>query len=132
TYTPSLWGTRNIVATNNSGLTNPTAFAFVSEIQTGSSGTAPSGNQTPDLGGFDFFTNGAWWQALGSPQTGVAVAPNSSALIAAFGSGNLGMDFCTTTANGGNSMYEQPYNVVAGNQPLVPLSVWEYPSPDDP
>jgi hypothetical protein len=132
TYTPTLYDVRNIVTTNNGNLSNPAPFAFISEVQLGSSGTAPSGNQAPDLGGFDFFANGAWWQALGSPASDYGVAPNSAALLSGFGSGDLRIDWSTTTANGGNSLYGMPYNVVPGTQPLVPIELGEYASESDP
>ena len=130
TYTPSLWGTRNIATTNSGGLTNPAAFAFVSKVQLGSSGAAPSGNQTPNLGGFSFFTNGTWWQELGRNIVNDAVSPNSAALISGFGSGTLRIDWSTTTANGGNSLYGMPYDVVPGNQPLVPIELTDYAPPE--
>jgi len=132
TYTPTLYDVRNIVMTNNGNLSNPAPFAFISEVQLGSSGTAPSGDQTPDLGGFDFFTNGAWWQALGSPASDYGVAPNSASLISGFGSENLYIDWSTTTANGGNSGYGMPYNVVSGTQPLVPIELAGYAGESDP
>jgi hypothetical protein len=72
------------------------------------------------------------WQELGRTVTSDAVAPNSSSLLAPQGSGTLGMDSSTKTANGGNSMYEALINVVPGSQPLVPLSIWEYTTPVDP
>ena len=133
TYTPTLYDVRNIVTTNNGNLSNPAPFAFISEVQLGSSGTAPSGNQAPDLGGFDFFANGAWWQAIGSPASDYGVAPNSAALLSGFGSGDLRIDWSTTTANGGNSIYGMPYNVVPGNQALLPVTfLGAYASEGDP
>ena len=133
TYTPTLYDVRNIVTTNNGNLSNPAPFAFISEVQLGSSGTAPSGNQAPDLGGFDFFANGAWWQAIGSPASDYGVAPNSAALLSGFGSGDIRIDWSTTTANGGNSMYGMPYNVVPGNQALLPVTfLGAYASESDP
>ncbi len=47
TYTPRLYDQRDIVTTNNGGMTDPTAVTFVSDVQLGSSGTAPSGDQAP-------------------------------------------------------------------------------------
>ena len=102
------------------------------DVQLGSSGTAPSGNQTPDLGGFSFFANGAWWQAIGSPASNYGVAPNSSSSISGFGTGNVRIDWSTTTANRGTSIYGMPYNVVPGNQPLVPIEIGEYATESDP
>jgi PKD repeat protein len=131
TYTPQLYGPRNITFSNNGGLVDATPLAFLSEVQVGSSGTAPSGNQAPDLGGFDFFTNGAWWQAIGSPASNYSVAPNSAQLLSGFGSGGMRIDFSTTTANGGDSLYGIAYNVVPGTQPMVPVEVYEYPSQSD-
>ncbi len=132
TYTPTLYDARNIATTNNGNLSDPAPLAFLSEVQLGSSGTAASGNQTPDLGGFDFFTNGAWWQALGSPASDYGVDPNSAALVSGFGDLNMQIDWSTTTANGGNSLYGMPYNVVPGTQPLVPIEVALYPTESDP
>ena len=119
TYTPTLYDQRNIVVTNNGNLTNSAPFAFLSEVQLGSSGTAPSGDVSPDLGGYNFFADGAWWEALGSSASDYGIAPNSAALMSGFGSDTLQI-FLTTTANGGNSLYGLPYNVVPANQPLVP------------
>ena len=108
------------------------AISTATKVQLGSSGTADSGNQAPDLGGFNFFANGAWWQAIGSPASDYGVAPNSAALLSGFGSGHLRIDWSTTTANGGNSLYGMPYNVVPGTQPLVPLELGSYASESDP
>jgi PKD repeat protein len=132
TYTPQLYDVRNIATTNNENLTDPAPTAFVSEVQLGSSGTAPSGNQAPDLGGFGFFVNGAWWQAIGSPASNYGIDPNSGSLISDFGSANVRVDFSTTTANGGNSMYGMPINVVPGNQSLLPVTLGAYASESDP
>ena len=132
TYTPTLSGARNIVMANNGKLTNPAPTPYVSEVQLGSSGTAPSGDQSPNLGGLDFFTDGAWWEALGSPASGYGVAPNSATLMSGFGTQKLQIEFSTTTANGGNSLYGQPYNVVPGNQPLVPIELGVYANESDP
>jgi hypothetical protein len=132
TYTPTLWGARTIVTTNNGGLTNPAPLSFLSEVQLGSSGTAPSGNRGPDLGGFNFFTTGAWWQELGRSVLSDPVAPNSAALLAGFGSQDLHVDWDTTTANGGNSMYGTPYNVVPGNQVMLPVTLGAYADESDP
>jgi PKD repeat protein len=123
TYTPRLYDARHIVFTNGGELTDPAPLAFLSEVQLGSSGTANSGNQAPDLGGFDFFTDGAWWQAIGSPASDYGIAPNSSSLISGFGAATLRLVVQTTTANGGNSLVGLPYNVVPGNQLLVPVEL---------
>ena len=98
----------------------------------GSSGTATSGNQTPDLGGYDFFANGAWWQAIGSPASEYGIDPNSASLVSAFGTDNIQVDFSTTTANGGDSIYGIPYNVVPANQPLVPIELGIYANQSSP
>ena len=133
TYTPTLYDVRNIVTTNNGNLSDPTPFAFVSDVQLGSSGMAPAGNTTPDLGGFNFFTTGPFWQALGAAVTNDAVAPNSSELISSFGpSAHLQISWFGSTADGGNSIYGEPFNVVSGNQPLLPLTLGEYASESDP
>jgi PKD repeat protein len=132
TYSAARWGTRNIATTNNDGMPDPTPSAFVSKIQLGSSGTAPSGNQAPDLGGFDFFANGAWWQELGRTVVSDPVAPNSASLTAGFGSGDIRIDWSTTTANGGNSIYGIPFTVVSGNAPLDPISLTTYAAESDP
>ena len=133
TYTPTLYDVRNIVTTNNGNLSDPTPFAFVSDVQLGSSGMAPAGNTTPDLGGFNFFTTGPFWQAPGAAVTNDAVAPNSSELISSFGpSAHLQISWFGSTADGGNSIYGEPFNVVSGNQPLLPLTLGEYASESDP
>jgi len=132
TYTPTLYDARNIVTTNNGNLTDPSPFAFVSDAQLGASGEANSGNQAPNLGGFDFFANGAWWQAIGSLASGYGVDPNSAALISGFGPLNVRVDFSTTTANGGNSGVGMPYSVASGNQALVPIELGKYASESDP
>lgn len=131
TYTPQLYGSQQITFTNNSGLSDSSPISFLAEVQLGSSGTAPSGNQAPDLGGFNFFANGAWWQAIGTQASSVGVAPNSSSLMSGFGSSQIRIDWSTTTANGGNSLYGMPYNVVPGEQPLVPIEVSMYPTPGE-
>ena len=60
TYVPSRWGSRSILLANDAGLRDPKSMlTFVAKVQVGSSGTSPSGNRGPDLGGFDFFARGA-------------------------------------------------------------------------
>ena len=65
-YTPDRWGKRTITIANDGGLGGSgSMLEFVAKVQLGSSGTAPSGNRGPDLGGFDFFARGPWWRELG-------------------------------------------------------------------
>jgi hypothetical protein len=52
--------------------------------------------------------------------------------MSGFGSGNIRIDWSTTTANGGNSLYGIPYNVVPGNQQLDPITLTTYASESDP
>jgi len=84
TYTPTLYDARNIVTTNNGGLTDPAPLSFVSMVQLGSSGVLPMNNYAPDLGGFNFFANGPWLQALGAPAGGDPISPYSNADIGEF------------------------------------------------
>ena len=123
-YTPTRWGKRTISIANDGGLRDPvTMLEFVAKVQVGSSGTAPAGNRGPDLGGFDFFAKGRWWQELGRSVLDDPVAPDSDSLVTSFGAGNVRVDWETTTAHGGNSMYGIPYNVVPGDQPLLPMTL---------
>jgi hypothetical protein len=133
TYTPQRWGTRTIAVTNNGGLTNPAPLSFVSKVQLGSSGTAPSRTQCPNLGGFNFFTKGGWWKELGRTVSSDAVNAKSASLLSSFFDGTgLRTAWWSSTANGGNSMYGDPYNVVPGTQPLLPVTISEYASESDP
>ena len=59
-------------------------------------------------------------------------AADSDSLVAAFGAGNVRVDWETTTAHGGNSMYGIPYNVVPGDQLLVPITLGAYGKESDP
>jgi PKD repeat protein len=131
-YSATLWGARNISTTDNRGLNDPAALSFVSRVQLGSSGTAPSGNQAPDLGGFNFFTTGSWWQELGRKVSGDAIDPNSAALMAGLGSSTLRLDWSTGQDKGGNGIYGIPFNVVPQNQTLLPLTLGAYASLSDP
>jgi hypothetical protein len=49
-----------------------------------------------------------------------------------FGAGTIRVDWETTTAHGGNSMYGIPYNVVSGDQPLVGITLGAYGNESDP
>lgn len=133
TYTPTLWGKRTIAVHQDGGLRDPgTMLEFVAKVQLGASGTARSGNRGPDLGGFDFFARGAWWQELGRKVVDDPVAPDSDSLLAGFGAGKLRVDWDTTTDHGGNSKYGIPYNVVPGDQPTLPLTIGDYAKESDP
>ena len=132
-YTPTRWGKRTISITNDGGLRDPeTMLEFVAKVQVGSSGTAPAGNRGPDLGGFDFFAKGPWWQELGRSVLDDPVAADSDSLLTGFGAGKVRVDWETTTAHGGNSMYGIPYNVVPGDQPMLPISLGAYGKESDP
>ena len=119
TYTPSKWSARTISTTNNGGLTNPSGVSYLSKVQTGNSGTAPSGDYTPDFGGFNVFANGAWWQDLAGNVRSMAVDPNNAAIISQFGS-NLYREFGAPSGITGGFAWQtaggQPINVVAGTQ----------------
>ncbi len=102
-------------------------------VQLGSSGTRPIGNTTPDLGGFNFFTAGAWWQELGRTVISDKLAPNSSTLISSFGAGaTLQIGWFGSTYKGVNSLYTTPFNVAPSTQPLLPLTLGVYASQSDP
>jgi hypothetical protein len=97
-----------------------------------SSGTARSGNRAPDFDGAKLFTKGGWWQELARPIENDPVHPNSDTLMSRFKSGKLRIDFSTTTARGGNSIYGMPFNIVPESQPDLPLKITRYRSPEDP
>ena len=118
---------------NDRGLQDPQSLAFLAMVQLGSSGTAPVGNHTPDLGGVNLLANGPWLQELGRQVVSDAVAPDSAALMSLFPAGKqLVIDIYGSTAMGGNSLYTQPFNVVAGTQPLLPLTISTYAAESDP
>ncbi len=132
-YTPTRWGRRTISFTNEGGLRAPAgALEFVAKVQIGASGTAPSGNQSPDLGGFDLFDAGPWWREMGRQVVDDPTAPDSAQLLQGFGEGKIRVDWSTTTARGGNSMYGIPYNVVSGEQPGAPIALGSYIKESDP
>ncbi len=95
------------------------------------SGTAPRGTELPDLGGFNFFTNGPWWQELGRTVTNDAVAPNSSSLISSFGSSghlrSVGLAARSTEATASTARRSTS---VPGNQPLVPITLGDLCQPE--
>jgi len=128
TYTPTLWGSCSISATASPTLTPPSPITFLAKVQLGSSGTAPSGNQSLAFGGFSFFTTSAWWQEFARDISGDPVDPNSAAIMANFtGSPNVYVsNLSTTTANGGNSLYGIPINVVAGTQATSTVTAGTY------
>ena len=131
-YTSATWSERTIFTINDGGLTNPSGVTYLSRVQTGGSGTAPSGDLTPDFGGYSVFTNGAWWQDLGRNVRGDAVAPNSAAIIAQIG-GNLYNEFGAPTDFSGfpwETSGGQPFNVVPGNQPLKTVTAYYYDESD--
>jgi PKD repeat protein len=131
TYTPNLWGVRTISISDNGNLKDPVGLNFVSKVQVGTSGMAPAGNRTPDLGGFNFFEKGGWWQELGRKVITDTVAPNSADLISKFGTSKLKVDWSSSTEKGGYSMYGIPFTVVPGDQPLLPITVTGYPGESD-
>ncbi len=100
-------------------------------IAIGESGMKPAGNTTPSLGGYNFFTTGAYWIEMGRTVTGDAVAANSDALIASFGAVNLTLSWFGSTVNAGNSLYGMPFNTVIGTQALKPVTVDPYQSQSD-
>ncbi len=129
-YTPGRWGPRTVTVANDRGLPEPTPLPFLGMVQLGSSGTAPRGNRAPSFGGFDLLANG-YLAELKRDITGDPVDPTSDALIALVNY-PLHLDFSTTTAKGGNSLYGIPYNIVSGNQPAVPLTITAYQAESDP
>ncbi len=131
TYTPTLWGQRSIQVTNNRGLANPAAASFVGRSMIfGSSGTAPGGDETPSLGGFNLLANGAL-SNLAENIRGATVDPTSPALIGALAGVDLHVDFSTTPNDGGNSLYGIPINVVAGTQATKTMTVDLYYAESD-
>lgn len=133
TYTPNLWGSRTISATNNGGLTNPSSLTYVSKIQTGSTGTAPGGDHSMNFGGYSWFTQGAEWQELARNITSDSVSPYSTTLMGQL-SGSIISNFWPSTNFSGNSMYGLPYNVVPESQTFLPFTIppSNYSSDDDP
>ena len=101
-------------------------------VDIGSSGTSPSGNRTPNFHGFDMLANG-YYREFKRDITGDPVDPDSAALISDMSSKGLRIhvDFSSSTAGGGNSLYGIPINVVPGTQPLVPYSSLTYPKESD-
>ncbi len=100
-------------------------------VDLGGSGTAPSGNRTPDFHGYSLFTTGALWQELGRDISADPVDPGSDHLISLLGPGSLHVDFASSTAHGGNSMYGIPINVVSGTQTFVPVVTGAYAKESD-
>jgi hypothetical protein len=100
-------------------------------IQLGSSGQLPAGNTTPDLEGFNFFLNGPYWQEIGRSVAADKVSPFSAAIIASFGAVTLQASWYGSTVNGKNSLYGAPFNVVAGTQTLLPVTISPYGAESD-
>ncbi|HEY6599695.1 MAG TPA: hypothetical protein VIZ30_10290, partial [Pseudomonadales bacterium] len=69
---------------------------------------------------------------LGRDISADPVDPDSDHLISLLGPGSLHVDFASSTANGGNSMYGIPINVVPGTQALVPVVTGSYAAESDP
>ncbi len=118
-YRPAKWGARTISVTNDRGLGNPSPASFLSMIQTGRSGMAPSGNATLDLGGFDLFANGPWLQEFKRDISNDPADPDSDRIM------NTDTGLVNTTLNVNNfaGRYGMPINVVPGTQPLVPVEL---------
>jgi hypothetical protein len=131
-YVPRTWGVRELALTNDQGFADPAGLRFVAKVQVGSSGTAPSGNRCPDLGGFDFFANGPWWRELGREVIDDVASPRSEELIAKLGKATLRPDWSTSKSKGGNGIYGIPLNVVPGTQPLRTLILGSYAKESDP
>ncbi len=96
----------------------------------------PTGNVSPDLGGFNWFANGSWWPEIGRPVYQDKVSPYSAAIMALFAADSVNLSLTwygsgVDTGHGGNSMYGMPYNVVPGTQPLVPVTYVLYPGVSD-
>lgn len=109
TYTPTRWGKRMLTLSQGSGLRDPaTMLDFVAKVQLGVSGTARSGNHGPDLGDFDFFARGPWWQELGRKVVNDPVAPDSDSLLAGFGAGKLRVDWDTTSSHSATASMASP------------------------
>ena len=123
TITPTLIGTVTLSGTNSGGLANPSSVTYLSMIQLGSSGTAPSGNATPALGGFNFFLATAWWQEFGRDISADAADPHSAAIMANFtGSPNV----YAYPMSSGNALYGMPINIVPGTQATKTVTAHTY------
>jgi hypothetical protein len=135
TYTPRHWGKRTIAVSEEGGPAEPSGtLAFVAKVQLGSTGTAPSGDRDIDLGGFNFFRKGAWWQELGRSIDEDQVAPDSDDLLAPFVSKDVHLYTClwATDARGGNTLYGKAYNVVSGHRAMRQLKITKYVAQSDP
>ena len=133
TYTPDRGGKRPVAMTNDGGLRGPMPMlVFVAKVQLGASGTAPSGNRCPDLGGFSFFTRGTWWHEIGRSVLDDRVAPDSAELIGRMGKITLRPDWSTSKDKGGNGIYGLPFSVVPGDQPKRRLVLGNYAKESDP
>ena len=135
-YTPTLWGSRTITFTNNMGLAHAPDLSFLGMVQLGHSGMAPSGNRAFNFGGFDLLGQGPWLQEM---KRDVSMQPGGPELQRYHGRLRAATRGCAstlheTTANGGNSFYGMPFNVVPGTQPLIPFPLWNlaYAGESDP
>ncbi len=104
-------------------------------MQTGQDIGTPNQGTGVSLGGWSWsMVPGSWWAEITRDITGDSVSPYNAllqALMASHGSTFQG-GWSVGTAQGANSLYSQRANYVPGTQPLVPYTVWEYPTPVDP
>ena len=70
--------------------------------------------------------------ARGAQLRATPVAPNSASLMSGFGSGTVQLGWSDGKDEGGNGIYGIPFNVVSGNQTLLPLTLGAYASSSDP
>ena len=133
TYTPLVWGSRNIVFNNNIGTTPPSSN-YISRIRTGPCQSLPSGNLAPNLGSFNIINNNnIWWNEFGRDISGEAVSVNSSKYIDILSS--YGASIITSyseTIQNRNSAYQDVYTVESGNIGFLPLATVVYPAVNNP
>lgn len=128
--TRTTWCPDAIFALNDGGLIDPPPLPFLSKIQLGASGTAPSGIRMPNLGGASLLNGDL--AALKRDARTLAVHPNSAGLLAFAGTRKLSILFYPSTANGGNSKYGMPVNVASGYTGTWDLIVTQYLKDADP
>ncbi len=132
TYSPTLYGSRTISTTNSGGLPNPSPVPFLGMVQIGKSDNwSYNGSPSPSLGGFDMLTFG-YLADLKRDVTSDPVDPNSDIYIQRLAGTTIGLNFSASTANGGNTAYGMPYNVVRGDTPTLPLVLGAYGPESEP
>lgn len=99
-------------------------------VELGVSGTAPSGNITPNFHGRPMLREGIY-KELARDISNDPVDPKSDEMIGLIGNARLHVDWAASTKKGGNSSYGMPINVVSGTQALVPVTVGRYAHESD-